>query len=66
MFTPYDNRLNISSSNLSALDYKKVIDRGYAIIEDENGKIISDSKLIPEGSDLRLSMRDGKVEVRKI
>jgi exonuclease VII large subunit len=43
-----------------------VIDRGYAIIEDENGKIISDSKLIPEGSDLRLSMRDGKVEVRKI
>ncbi len=66
LFTPYDNRLNISGSNLSSLDYKKVIDRGYAIIEDENGKIISDSKLIKQGSNLRLSMRDGKVEVRKI
>ncbi len=66
LFSPYENRLNISGSNLSALDYKKVIDRGYAIIEDENGKIISDSKLIPEGSNLRLSMRDGKVEVRKL
>lgn len=66
LFSPYENRLNISSSNLSALDYKKVIERGYAIIEDENGKIISDSKLIPEGSNFRLSMRDGKVEVRKI
>jgi exodeoxyribonuclease VII large subunit len=66
LFSPYENLLNISGSNLSALDYKKVIDRGYAIIEDKNGKIISDSKLIPEGSNLRLSMRDGKVEVRKI
>lgn len=66
LFSPYENRLNISGSNLSALDYKRVIERGYAIIEDENGKIISDSKLIPEGSNLRLSMRDGKVEVRKI
>jgi exodeoxyribonuclease VII large subunit len=66
LFSPYENRLNISGSNLSALDYKKVIERGYAIIEDEDGKIISDSKLIQEGSNLRLSMRDGKVEVRKI
>lgn len=66
LFSPYENRLNISGSHLSALDYKKVIERGYAIVQDKNGKIISDSKLIPEGSNLRLSMRDGKVEVRKI
>lgn len=42
LFIAYDNRLNISSSNLSALDYKKVIDRGYAIIEDENSKMKMD------------------------
>ncbi|MCP5369716.1 MAG: exodeoxyribonuclease VII large subunit [Rickettsiaceae bacterium] len=66
LLTLYNNRLTISATNLSTLDYRKVIERGYAIIENTNGEIISDSKLIKDGSNLLISMRDGKVEVKKL
>jgi exodeoxyribonuclease VII large subunit len=44
---------------LQSLDYKRVLARGYAVVKDENGRVISDAAKITPGQTLGLELRDG-------
>ncbi|MEY3196670.1 MAG: hypothetical protein RLZZ59_36 [Pseudomonadota bacterium] len=48
---------------LDSLDYKNVLSRGFAIVTDKEGEILTSSKNISPLSDLTLRMNDGKVKV---
>jgi len=48
---------------LESLSYHSVLDRGFAVIRNEDGKAISDAKNIAKGAALGIELRDGIVDV---
>lgn len=47
---------------LESLSYQSVLERGFAVVRDENGKALSDGKNIKTGATLGIEFRDGKVD----
>lgn len=48
---------------LNALSYKNVLQRGYSVIKDEDGKIITSSSLAKTKNTLLIELRDGSLKV---
>ena len=48
---------------LESLSYQKVLERGFAVIRDEQGKTLSDGKGVAKGENLGIEFRDGVVGV---
>ena len=62
---PIENRLNLSLAKLSSLDYKKVLKRGFAMIKNEEGAIMTSSKEVQNSKSLEITMHDGCVWVKQ-
>ncbi|MGC0372070.1 MAG: hypothetical protein DGJ47_000775 [Rickettsiaceae bacterium] len=58
----YENQLKINANTLSSLDYKKVMQRGYAMIE-HNDQIISHKQKVSKQDQLTVKMHDGNLKV---
>ena len=43
----------------------KVLERGYALVYDPEGKVIPDAKAAEKASEMRVRFRDGQVEVER-
>ena len=44
---------------LSSLSYERTLDRGYAIVRDENGAVLSATSDMPPGKSVQLIVKDG-------
>lgn len=51
---------------LSNLDYKNVLERGFALVKDEKGKLISNVEAAKKARNLHIILQDGDVDVRLI
>ena len=51
-------RLNTVSSLLDSLSFKKVLSRGYAVVRDEHGMILTQGENLTKGDQIRLMMQD--------
>ncbi|GHB22778.1 exodeoxyribonuclease 7 large subunit [Pseudovibrio japonicus] len=54
-------RLSNSAGLLSSLSYERVIERGYAVVRDENGIPLASAQAVQAGQALRLEMKGGTV-----
>jgi exodeoxyribonuclease VII large subunit len=54
------SKLAAFEAHLSQLSPVRVLDRGYAIVQREDGSIVRDAAQAPEGTDLRLRVARGK------
>lgn len=48
---------------LQSLSFERVLERGYSVVFDAKGNIVSSAKEIKAGDDLRLRLRDGEKDV---
>lgn len=56
------NLYESSARLLESLSYHKVIERGFAVIRDENGKALSEGKSLNNGVRLGIEFRDGQID----
>ena len=56
----YENALLHYSGKLEAISPLKVLLRGYAIVEDENGLPIKSANAVNEGSNIKIKLHDGE------
>ena len=54
-------RLTVASAKLGAQNPLSVLSRGYALVENENNTVISSSKELKSGDNIRLVFADGDV-----
>lgn len=59
-------RLEQSSRLLGSLSYMNVLERGFAVIQDGNGKTIVSVENIPVNTDFNVHMKDGTIAARAI
>ena len=52
------------SERLESINPLKVLDRGYALVTDNNGKALTSSRQMKEGSEINIKMKDGKAEAK--
>lgn len=62
---PLEHRLTLNASLLSSLDYNNVLNRGFAMLKNSDGKIISSLSDAKNSPLLRLRMKDGEMSVTK-
>ncbi len=60
-----DARSQRFQSTLNALNPYAVLERGYAMVQDENGVVISKAALLPKDKSVDVIFNDGKVSVRR-
>ncbi|MDX1974665.1 MAG: exodeoxyribonuclease VII large subunit [Rickettsiales bacterium] len=66
MIERHAQRLQAQASLLENLNYKRVLERGYALVRDAQGHVISSSKLALQQQALNLSFNDGDVAVKPV
>ena len=59
-FSMHTNSLNALNNRLMGLDPKSVLNRGYAVLSDKNGKWIHSAKQVKEKIPINVRMADGK------
>ena len=59
--------LHVIAGKLESLSYENILNRGFAMIEDKNNKLIKSITELKENSEINIQLRDGKVraEVKK-
>ena len=57
----------VIAGKLESLSYENILNRGFAMIEGKNNKLIKSITELKENSEINIKMRDGKVraEVKK-
>lgn len=60
------NKLNLLGNKLDSLSPLSVLNRGYSIATDRNGKVVSSTKEISTGDILKLTLSDGKIDVNVV
>lgn len=55
------NRFTQLDKLLTSLSYQRVLDRGYALVRDEDGAILSSAKAAKKATALSIKLRDGEV-----
>jgi exodeoxyribonuclease VII large subunit len=58
-------KLKNLSSLLDSLSFERVLDRGYAVVFDTKGNIVSSAKTAAAEKDLKIRFRDGETAVKK-
>ena len=66
LLTPLEHKLTLNSSLLASLDYNNVLNRGFAILKNSDGKIISTLSDAQKSPSLNLKMKDGEMSVVKL
>ncbi|MBC2606561.1 exodeoxyribonuclease VII large subunit [Pelagicoccus albus] len=57
-------RLDVAKAKLQALSPSGTLKRGYAILEDENGSVLTQSRFVKKGSELRATLSDGVLQLK--
>jgi len=57
------NRLDVLGATLKALSPSATLERGYAILEDESGQVLSKAEGLDRGARLKASLSDGQVDL---
>jgi exodeoxyribonuclease VII large subunit len=58
-------RLEHMSSLLESLNYKRVLDRGFALVKDISGKLVTTAKQAQKEKSLTLVFKDGEAPVKQ-
>ena len=64
MITDRKNKMQSMSRLLGSLDYKNILNRGYAVIKSPDDKIISSLKDAEVHQSMKVIFSDGKLDVR--
>jgi exodeoxyribonuclease VII large subunit len=59
-------RVDPAAAHLSQLSPLKILDRGYAIVQNEAGQLVKTPGNAPEGSKIQVRLADGKLNARVI
>ena len=57
-------RLASRSHRLRLVHPRSIIERGYAILRDEGGRIVQDASTVPAGKTLRAELKQGRLKLR--
>ena len=57
-------RLDPATAHLSQLSPLKILDRGYALVQNEAGQLVKSPDNAPEGSNIQVRLADGKLNAR--
>ncbi len=57
-------RLNSAEQHLGLLNPQQVLARGYSIVQDNQGHLVSDAKKLAVGNELRITFKEGWVSAR--
>lgn len=57
-------RLDNQETRCRLLDPRRVLQRGYAIVQNEQGKIVTEARAVAPGAALSIEFRDGRIGVR--
>jgi exodeoxyribonuclease VII large subunit len=60
-----EDRLERFAQLLEALNYKRVLERGYALVTADNGKLVSSAEAAKKEAALRITFHDGEVPVTR-
>lgn len=66
LLLPMDHKLNLCSTLLLSLDYNNVLNRGFAMIKNDQGKIISSVTGVKKSTQIQVKMRDGIIVANPI
>ena len=58
------NRLGLAATSLDALSPLSVLQRGYAIVQDQKGKLLRDAQSASVGETIRVRLAKGRLEAR--
>jgi exodeoxyribonuclease VII large subunit len=58
-FGATESKLRLLEADLSALNPKALLNRGYSIIEDENGSLVTSIRRLREGATVKATLADG-------
>ena len=61
---PHDKQVTSLARMLESLSFKKVLDRGYAVIRDADGQLIANKKALHEGQDVSITFNDGEAKAK--
>jgi exodeoxyribonuclease VII large subunit len=61
-FKNFQNKVILADKLLSSYHYKKVLERGYAMVRDKNNNLIGSSKNIKNNQQLVIEMSDGNID----
>ena len=57
-------RLDPATAHLTQLSPLKILDRGYALVQNEAGELVKSASNAPEGSQIRVRLAQGKLKAR--
>jgi exodeoxyribonuclease VII large subunit len=57
-------RLGLAAASLDALSPLAVLQRGYAIAQTQDGKLVRDAKLVSVGDSIKVRLADGRLAAR--
>jgi len=60
-FQSFKNRYTLVASNLNNLSPLDVLNRGYAIVTNENNRVITSSKEVEVGQSLTIKFKEGQI-----
>ncbi len=55
-------KLKSTEKEMNALNPQKVLERGYALVTDKNGHVITDAGKVKKGDELAIRVRKGKID----
>jgi len=58
---PHKNKLDQSSRMLESLSFKKILQRGYTVIKDENGKVITKASQTKNNQAINIQFQEDKI-----
>lgn len=58
------SKFKLSNTELLALSPKAILDRGFSIVQDKNGKLISSTKQVNLEDNLEIFVKDGSIKVK--
>ena len=58
------NRLDPATAHLSQLSPLKILDRGYALVQNEAGELVKNRDHAPEGSKIQVRLAEGRLNAR--
>jgi exodeoxyribonuclease VII large subunit len=65
LLTPFKHKLGMSTSLLQSLDYNNVLNRGFAMVKNDDNQIISSAREVEKSTSLYIKMKDGQTHVVK-
>lgn len=56
------NRIQLFTEKISSMNPQQILNRGYAMVYDKNGNVISDSAGVSNGDDISIKVKNGEIK----